>query len=91
MARVKGGMSVKHAICQKCGETFSYKVLGNGLCSACIKKAYKAKKEEERRARDCRKRAKSSLERAVDEVAKYNREHGTSYTYGEYIGKFGVK
>lgn len=91
MARPKGGMNVKYAICPECGEMFAHKASRSGCCRRCTQKSYEARKAEERQVRSCRKHIKSSLERAVDEIAKYNKAHGTNYTYGEYIGKFGVK
>lgn len=91
MARPKGSnMSIKYARCPECGTTYPYKVLRDARCCACKKKAYNAARTEERQVRSCKKHNKSSLELVVEEIASYNKAHGTNYTYGKYMGKFGV-
>lgn len=64
-------------ICTQCRKEKA--VPGFTSCKACRKKA-----REKKRIKAQSNRTTDTLEGVCEEVAKYNEEHGTAYSYGYY-------
>ena len=64
-------------ICTQCRKEKA--VPGFTSCKACRKKA-----REKKRAKAQSNRTTDTLKGVCEEVAKYNEEHGTDYSYGYY-------
>ncbi|MBR5782884.1 MAG: hypothetical protein IKY33_01510 [Clostridia bacterium] len=74
-------------MCEICGEAFESQSKRKKRCPVCDYMLYKSPLEK-RAAKN--KPTESALDKLLGEIAEYNREHGTSLSYGQYVAKFGM-
>lgn len=70
--------------CKCCGAKLSYKNTGDYCDDSCKKRGMRLWELEAKRRKE---RLLSPVYAAVRAVEKYNKEHGTSLSYGKYYGK----
>ena len=72
--------------CEICGAKFKVRGNNHKICSKCNKEAYRRWNEQRKQkmiAEDLYNKPDHLAEK-VKEINKYNKEHGTKYSYGMY-------
>lgn len=78
----------QYLYCRQCGREFTHWNANKSYCDECAEerkknsiKKYVKKNQVKKKA----KKSRQSLNEIMIEIAEYNKEHGTSLSYGQYV------